>query len=498
MKRYLISRLIRSIFSIFMVITIVFSLIYSFIPRDRVFFSDPLIEKIQKRPDDYANYQYTQWENLGYLDYDNINDYCQSLYGAATQMYSACILPESPETQDYITLRVSEGYSVERYPDSKSAFAYRDIPIFTRALNWWGNLLNIDHPYKIQTDNNPELERRVFVGKDHNNRPALMCSGCENKYLIYFDGNFPFIHQNVVTLSLGISYPTFNGEEILDVISDSQGAKKQIEQTLPNGKVGNSAINLYSCRYKDTLDNIDQKQFVDNYANCKTIKEDPSMMGVSFTIGIISIILVYFIAIPVGVQMANHKGKLIDKLGNWYIIFMISIPSLAYISLVRFLGTKYFDLPGMFPMLGSSDWKSYVLPVISLTLGQAAGLMMWTRRYMVDQSNMDYVKFAKSKGLSNNEIFSRHILRNAIGPIVHGIPGSIIFCIAGAMITEAVYSIPGMGKILPDSIAIYNNSMVMGITFMFTTLAILSVFLGDILLTIVDPRISLHDKGGSR
>ena len=71
-------------------------------------------------------------------------------------------------------------------------------------------------------------------------------------------------------------------------------------------------------------------------------------------------------------------------------------------------------------------------------------------------------------------------------------------CISGALITEGVYSIPGMGKILPDSISIYNNSMVIGLTFIFTSLSILSTFLGDWLLTLVDPRISLDEKGGSR
>ncbi|HAX72019.1 MAG TPA: ABC transporter permease [Firmicutes bacterium] len=498
MKRYLVLRFIRSLFSIFMVVTIVFAMIYSFIPRDRVFFSDPLIGKLQKRPDDYAKYQYNTWEKLGYLEYETINEYCEGLYGAATDAYSSCILSDSTDTTEFTSEYTKKGFTVELLPESGLAYAYRETPILTRVFKWWGSLISFDHPYKVQDDTNVTLERKVYIGKDHNNRLALMCSGCESKYLVYFNGSFPYIHQNFMTFSLGYSYPTYSGEEILDVIGDSQGAKDASEITLPNGTTANSALNLYSCQYKSQLDNIDQKQFIDNYANCKTFKEDPSMMGISFTIGVISIILVYFLAIPIGVQMANHKGKLVDRIGNWYIVFMMAIPSLAYISLVRFIGSKYFGMPGMFPMLGSSDWRSYVLPVISLTLGQAAGLMMWTRRYVVDQSNMDYVKFAKAKGLSNNEIFNRHILRNAIGPIVHGIPGSIIFCIAGALITEAVYAIPGMGKILPDSIAVYNNSMVIGITFMFTTLAIISVFLGDILLTIVDPRISLHDKGGRR
>lgn len=122
--------------------------------------------------------------------------------------------------------------------------------------------------------------------------------------------------------------------------------------------------------------------------------------------------------------------------------------------------------------------------------------MLWVRRYMVDQETADYVKFCKAKGLSRQEISSRHIFKNAIIPIVNGIPASIILAISGAVLTEAVFAIPGMGKMLPDSIKAMNNNMVITLTFIFSALAIFSVFLGDILMTIVDPRISLNLKKG--
>ncbi len=498
MKRYLVSRFIRSVLSIFVVITIVLSLIYTFIPRDRVFFSDPLIGKLQKRPDDYDSYRYLQWEQLGYLEYETINDYCATVYEPATGDYNACIAPGSLGEKEFKTLKERQGYTVKVFQESHQLYAYKDIPLYQRVITFWTNLIQIDHPNKVSTDLAPDLNREIYIGKDHENNLALMCNGCENKYLVYVNDKFPYVHQNVLTFNLGVSYPTFAGDAVLDVMTQEQGKKLPSEITLPTGQTANSALNLHSCQYKPVLDNIDSKQFTDHYADCETFKADSSMMEISFTIGIISLIITYVIGIPVGVSMALHKGRLIDRMGNWYIIFMMAIPSLAYISLVRFIGGKYFELPTMFPMYGSGDWRSYVLPIVSLTLGSLAGIMMWTRRYVVDQSNMDYVKFAKAKGLSSREIFSRHILRNAIGPIMHGIPGAIIFCIAGALVTETVYAIPGMGKILPDSISIYNNSMVLGVTFIFTVLAILSTFLGDVLLTLVDPRISLHDKGGEK
>ena len=118
------------------------------------------------------------------------------------------------------------------------------------------------------------------------------------------------------------------------------------------------------------------------------------------------------------------------------------------------------------------------------------------RRYAVDQMSSDYVKFAKSKGLNQSEIFRKHILKNAIIPIAHGLPASLAGCITGAIITEAIYSVGGMGKMLPDAINQYNNSMVLALTFMFAGISIVSVLLGDIILIWIDPRISLAEKEG--
>lgn len=123
---------------------------------------------------------------------------------------------------------------------------------------------------------------------------------------------------------------------------------------------------------------------------------------------------------------------------------------------------------------------------------------MWIRRYMVDQESADYVKFARSKGLTDKEISKRHILKNAIIPIINGLPSSVILAISGAIVTESMFAVPGMGKMLPDAINGANNNMVITLTFIFTSLAVFSVFLGDLLMTVVDPRISLDIKEGVR
>ena len=136
----------------------------------------------------------------------------------------------------------------------------------------------------------------------------------------------------------------------------------------------------------------------------------------------------------------------------------------------------------------------YVLPVISLALPSIANLMKWLRRYMIDQMNADYVKFARSGGLSESQIFTKHVLKNAIIPIVHGIPGSVLGALTGAIITERVYVVPGVGNVLTKAINQFDNGVIVGVTLFYAVLTVIATILGDILITLVDPRISLTTK----
>ena len=150
-------------------------------------------------------------------------------------------------------------------------------------------------------------------------------------------------------------------------------------------------------------------------------------------------------------------------------------------------------LPTVF-RLQNPTWLMYILPIISLALPSVAGLMKWLRRYMIDQMNSDYVKFARSGGLSEGEIFSKHILKNAIIPIVHGIPGSVLGAMTGAIITERVYVVPGAGNMLTNAINKYDNGVIVGMTLFYAVLTVTSIILGDVLMSLVDPRISFTSK----
>ena len=495
-KGYVLKRLLRSVISVLVIMFVVFVLVYTLVPRDNIFFEDSTYRKLGGKPDDKTDYVYNTWEKLGYLDYVKINDYCLELYEAGSPEMQTALNPDSQETADFIALYESKGYTVEYYTVSGRAYAYKDIPVFLRLWKWFSNLVRIDTVNSVQDPNNPDLERKIYFGRTPTGGLALIGSGTYHKYLIYTDSHFPFIHQNIITLNMGESYPTYQGLEALSVMFSSQGTEVKRDVTFETGETGSSAINFGSLTYKENLDRMDKKKFVDHYANYTTFKDQSSMVGTSFTMGIFALLLAYGIGLPVGVAMARNKDGLIDKMGMLFIIFITSVPSLAYIYIFRYLGTTLFGLPNVFTTFGPSDIRSWILPIISLAMPSISSLMLWIRRYVVDQMNSDYVKFAKAKGLNRKEIFRAHIFKNASIPIAHGIPSSLAGCITGAIITEAIYSVGGMGKMLPNAINQYNNVMIVALTFMFSSISVLSVLLGDIIITKVDPRISLTDKAG--
>ena len=205
-------------------------------------------------------------------------------------------------------------------------------------------------------------------------------------------------------------------------------------------------------------------------------------------LNVFSLILSYAAGLSLGVAMARYKGRLVDHLGTAYVIAIRSIPSIIILFFVQVGLSKLLDLPMMFYMDQPLSW---ILPVISLSLSSIAGTAIWLRRYIVDEENRDYIKFARAKGLSQNYIMVRHVFRNAIVPIAINFPSDILLLISGGLITESLYSVPGMGGLLIQSIRALDNNLVQVLVLIFSTLSVFGVFLGDIFVSFVDPRIKL-------
>ncbi|MBR5617417.1 MAG: ABC transporter permease [Oscillospiraceae bacterium] len=522
MSKYLINRILRALLSIVIVVGLIMVMIYSFLDKESIFAEDPVFSK--QRLNGRESYMMQQWELFGYLDYIPYSDYLKAELRAGNidqETYNAAVKlgkdadKDSEMTAQYVQKFIekyeAEGYEITRLdgqykPGTKKfkdggdprLFAHKDIPLTSRLVKYFTELFHVDN---INFASGDVGERGLtFTWHDpayggEKFSPAIMGNGTMYKYLLYCDDQFPYIHQNLLTINLGKSFSVNRGIDVFSTMTDKQGGFRRTTITYPSGVVEETADDIHSLTYVESSLNssaLNQKYYVDDYTSVTTARNGLSKMGYSFAIGIISVLLSYTLAVPLGILMALKKDKFIDKLGTFYIVFIMAVPSLGYIFIFRAIGNK-LGLPTTFNM-ESPTTLMYILPIISLSLPSIANLMKWLRRYMIDQMNSDYVKFARSGGLSEGEIFSKHILKNAAIPIVHGIPASILFSMTGAIITERVYLVPGIGNVLTTAINAYDNGVIVGVTLFYAVISVAAVILGDILMSMMDPRISFTTK----
>ena len=525
MRKYIWKRIFFSILSLLAVTWIVMLLVYSLTDRSVIFQQDDVWNK--KSNNDRVIYEYTQYQKYGYLIYDNFSSYSTNKwiarYGdsydtseefladkSAIQTMGDAYL-QNETVQEFIREYEGRGYKIVRMEPMKYTngrtkpggtgylIATKEKLIISRLWGYVKGFLTFENKRNVK---DPELtDRYIRFEKDpYSGLFAIVGSGTTHKYLLYFDSKFPFIHQNWIHLNLGVSFTRYRGQEISSVITDSQGELKTKRQQYP-AQVGtdiwvDTALDFHTLTYNQgELTEAEKTQFNDKYTNATYMRSGMSMLGNSFVIGLIATLFQYAFGLPLGILMARKKDTWVDKVGMWYIIFFMSVPGLAYIFIFAAIGTSLFGLPYKFAN-AQLRILAYVLPTVSLAIPSIGGLMKWMRRYMIDQMNSDYVKFARAEGLSEREIYATHISKNAMIPIVHGIPGNILGCLVGAIITESVYSVPGVGNLLTKAINGHDNGVIVAVTVFYTTLSLISLILGDLLMAKFDPRISFESKGG--
>ena len=214
-----------------------------------------------------------------------------------------------------------------------------------------------------------------------------------------------------------------------------------------------------------------------------------SRMGVSFKIGIFAVILELSLGYPFGILMAKYQNGVFDKIGKGYIMIIDAIPGVAYYYIWMAILCNIIHLPFRYD---ASNPVSYLPAILTMGITGMSGIGLWVRRYMVDEFNGDYVKFARSKGLKENRIMVIHILRNAVVPLVRTFPSAIIGALMGSYFIENMYGINGIGNALMASINSSNSWLIQGLILFTAFLSVLSYLLGDIVTAIVDPRISFE------
>ncbi len=218
-------------------------------------------------------------------------------------------------------------------------------------------------------------------------------------------------------------------------------------------------------------------------------------LPISIQMGVYAMLLSLVIGIPMGLFMGRFKSRWPDKIGTAIIVLIQAVPAAVYYLYIQMYGTTALNVGLLFD---ASNWKYWVLPVCSMSLGNVAFYAMWLRRYMVDESNKDYVRLARAKGVSENNIALRHIFRNAMVPLVQYIPSAFLNTVVGSIYIESLYSIPGMGGLLVTCVQRHDNTMVQGIVLLYACVGIIGLILGDLLMVLIDPRISFGKKEGGR
>jgi len=210
-------------------------------------------------------------------------------------------------------------------------------------------------------------------------------------------------------------------------------------------------------------------------------------------------ILALLIALPVGVYSAVRRYSIFDQIANLFAFVGFSLPTFFTGLLFILLFSIYLDwLPFVFRTdLGATGWHWYweefkqaVMPVAVLGLVQAASWTRYVRSSVLEVIRLDYVTTARAKGLSERMVVVKHVVRNALIPVVTLVALQMPALFGGAIVTEQIFRIPGIGSLLINSILANDTPVIMAVTFVFACLVILFNLIADILYGWLDPRIA--------
>ena len=264
-------------------------------------------------------------------------------------------------------------------------------------------------------------------------------------------------------------------------------------------------------RYVEMLKNFATfnlgRSFMQNKDVWELIKEK---LPVSVSLGLWTFLLSYLISVPLGIAKAVHEGSRFDTVSTLFVLIGFAIPGfvLGVFLIVLFAGGSFLDL---FPLRGltSDNWADLswpariadylwhlTLPLICLVIGSFAILTMLTKNTFIEEMRKQYVLVARAKGLSQRRVLWKHMLRNAMIPIVTGFPAAFVGAFfAGALLIESLFSLDGLGLLSYESIVRRDYPVVLGSLYLFTLIGLVVKLISDLLYVLVDPRVQFHAVG---
>lgn len=219
----------------------------------------------------------------------------------------------------------------------------------------------------------------------------------------------------------------------------------------------------------------------------------------TLSVAALAMVVALVIAIPIGIAAANRRGTITDQSIMGFALLGMSVPSfLLGLFLILFFGVKLGWLPvAGYQPLSNGLWnhlKYLILPAIALGSIQAALIARMTRTSMLEVLNTNYIKTARAKGVKDSKIVYKHALRNAFLPILTVVGSTLGSLMAGAVVTETIFNIPGIGQLIINSVERRDYAVIQGVVLFVTFVYVFINLVIDLLYGIIDPRVRLQDK----
>lgn len=252
----------------------------------------------------------------------------------------------------------------------------------------------------------------------------------------------------------------------------------------------------YIVQLGDYLLNLCKGDLGDSYVYSKTVAElignrIPNTLKISIGAIIISICL----GIPLGLAAALHQNSPVDYCTSVLAILLNAIPGfLIAVVLMQVFSVKL----GWLPVSGADSWQSFILPIIAAGVGPISQNARMTRSSVLEVIRQDYVRTARSKGIAESKVISRHVMKNALIPIITMVGNGLGAAMAGSILVEMIFQIPGMGTLISNSISQKDFITVQGCVLICAVVVAVMNLLTDLAYAAVDPRIKAQYTAGSK
>jgi oligopeptide transport system permease protein len=209
-------------------------------------------------------------------------------------------------------------------------------------------------------------------------------------------------------------------------------------------------------------------------------------LPISAFLGIQAVLFGFVTGLVLGIVAALRHNSFWDSAATVLAVLGVSVPSFVLGPLLQYwLGVKL----GWFPIAFFESWWHSILPSLALSVFVIATVARFIRAEMLEVMGQDYTTLAKAKGLSRLAVVMRHVLRNALIPLVTVLAPLTIYIVTGSLVVEQIFAVPGIGEQFVRSIVVSDYAMILGTTIFFSVLFILALLIQDILYGVIDPRI---------